>query len=253
MTATATKFFKEYWSVMLRGAGIVSMLVAIGLALPFAAHRSNVQDEASYWQDMAARYLDGEDALGWDGPSALSMASLQVAADMDTGVRVEARPLTELRTFDGTHIARAEFNGAEINCLSEAIYYEARSESFAGQAAVAEVIMNRVRHRAYPDSICGVVYEGSERSTGCQFSFTCDGSMNRQPRGRSWRRAQLVAEHSALGFAQPVTRNATHYHTNAVNPHWSGSLVHTRTIGTHIFYRFPNRRERAELQADREA
>lgn len=253
MTATAKKFFSAHWSRMLKCAGVMGVVAAVAVTLPMAASRASVQDDASYWQDMAARYLESEDALGWDGPTALSMASLQVQADMTDGVRVVARPLTELRTFDSTHIRRAEYNADEMNCLSVAIYYEARSESFAGQSAVAEVILNRVRHRSYPDSICGVVYEGSDRSTGCQFSFTCDGSLNRPARGRAWRRAQLVAEHVALGFAVPVTRNATHYHTTAVNPYWSGSLVQTRQIGTHVFYRFPSRRERAELEREREA
>lgn len=253
MTATATNFLKAHWSRMIKGAGVLGVVAAFAVALPLAAHRASVQDDAAYWQDLAARYLDTEDALGWDGPAALSMASLQVQADAEIGARVVARPLTELRTFDSSHIRRAEFNASELECLAQAIYYEARSESFAGQAAVAEVILNRVRHSAYPDSICGVVFEGSHRATGCQFSFTCDGSMNRPVRGRSWRRAQLIAEHAALGFSTPVTRNATHYHTVAVNPHWSGSLVRTNTIGTHIFYRFPSRRERVELEREREA
>lgn len=253
MTTTAKKFFADHWVRLLQGAGVFGLVAAMAVSLPLAAQRASVQDDAAYWQDMAARYLQSEDELGWSGPEALSMASLRVTAEAETGVRVETRPLTELRTFDSSHIQRAEFNADELHCLSLAIYYEARSESFAGQTAVAEVIMNRVRHRAYPNTICGVVFEGSERTTGCQFSFTCDGAMNRPVRGRAWRRAQLVAEHAALGFSSPVTHNATHYHTTAVNPHWSGTLVQTGQIGTHVFYRFPSRRERAQLEREREA
>jgi len=142
--------------------------------------------------------------------------------------------------------------GLERRCLAEAIYYEARSETLAGQMAVAEVVLNRMRHRAYPNSICGVVYQGSERTTGCQFTFTCDGSMTAIPYGRGWDRAQTVADHALMGFARPVTNRATHYHTTAVDPVWNDSLVRTRRIGSHIFYRFPNRSER-RLLAEREA
>ena len=118
--------------------------------------------------------------------------------------------------------------------------------------AVAEVVINRSLHRAYPNTICGVVYQGAERSTGCQFTFTCDGSMAVAPYGRGWERAQNVADHALMGFARPVTNRATHYHTTAVDPHWNDTLVRTRRIGSHVFYRFPNRSER-RLLAEREA
>jgi Cell Wall Hydrolase len=225
---------------------VIAMSAAI---LPMAAIQADRQDEAAYWHELAVRHVASDDLLGWSVPYGLQAASLRLAADEVEGARVLMRPVGEdLRTFDSTHINRARFDAAEINCLAEAVYYESRGETFAGQSAVAEVIMNRVNHRVYPDTICGVVYEGSERTTGCQFSFTCDGSLNRSPRGRAWRRSQLVAEHVAIGFAPPRTRRATHYHTTAVNPHWSGSLVQTGQIGTHVFYRFPNSRERREMR-----
>jgi hypothetical protein len=109
--------------------------------------------------------------------------------------------------------------------------------------------MNRVRSRHYPNSICAVVYQGSERSTGCQFTFTCDGSKADRPRGRAWDRAQRVATAVMLGYTRPITHNATHYHTHAVNPVWNSGLVETANIGSHVFYRFPNRSERAQYQA----
>lgn len=237
------------WPALARNGFAAACFVLLAALLPLAGMRTDFQDDAAYWQDLAKRHVESEDLLGWSAPYGLQAASLSVASDELEGARVLMRPITEdLRTFDATHINRARFSAAEVHCLSEAVYYEARGESFAGQAAVAEVIMNRVNHRVYPDTICGVVYEGSERVTGCQFSFTCDGSMDRTPRGRAWRRSQLVAEHVALGFAPPRTRRATHYHTTAVDPHWNDSLVQTGQIGTHVFYRFPNRREREELR-----
>ncbi|WP_420431385.1 cell wall hydrolase [Hyphobacterium sp.] len=249
MNAKANKISTVRWQDIKRYAMVAASVIVTAALLPLAGLRAEYQDDAAYWRDLASRHIASEDLLGWSAPYGLQAASLSLAADELEGARVLMRPVSEdLRTFDATHINRARFSTSEIHCLAEAIYYEARGESFAGQTAVAEVILNRVNHRVYPQTICGVVYEGSERVTGCQFSFTCDGSMERAPRGRSWRRSQLVAEHVALGFAPPRTRRATHYHTTAVDPHWNDSLVQTGQIGTHIFYRFPNRREREELR-----
>jgi hypothetical protein len=108
--------------------------------------------------------------------------------------------------------------------------------------------MNRVRSGYYPNSVCGVVYQGSHRATGCQFTFTCDGSVNHRPRGRAWDRAQRVATAVLMGYTRPVTQGATHYHTHAVNPVWNSGLVETTSVDSHVFYRFPNRSERAYYQ-----
>lgn len=129
----------------------------------------------------------------------------------------------------------------EHECLAQAVYYEARSEITEGQLAVAEVIMNRVADERYPSSICGVVYQGSSRSTGCQFTFTCDGSLNDTPYGDRWTQARSIAAQVVLQFHELRTGNATHYHASYVEPSWSKRLVRTNTIGEHIFYRYPNR------------
>jgi len=216
------------------------------LVLNLASARALEQDETLQWQRLAGTYLArGDVDETWDAPRALRVASILLEADADAGAVLTARSLDDLRTFDSSHFSTAADLTAEVDCLSRAIYYEARSENFVGQLAVAQVVMNRVRHPAYPDTICGVVFEGSERVTGCQFTFTCDGSTGYSPRGRSWRRSQLVAQHAFMGFGRDVTRRATHYHTVAVDPYWNDNLVRTRRIGTHIFYRFPTRRERA--------
>ncbi len=129
---------------------------------------------------------------------------------------------------------------AELTCLAEAIYYEARGESRNGQLAVAQVVMNRVYVRHYPQAICGVVYQraldGSNK--GCQFSFTCDGSLDR-PRhaDRIWLKSQENARHAMLGFGGNLTRDATHYHADYVAPRWASRLVRTVQIGSHIFYK----------------
>jgi hypothetical protein len=107
-----------------------------------------------------------------------------------------------------------------------------------GQRAVAQVVLNRLRHPAYPNSVCGVVFQGSERSTGCQFTFTCDGALARTPHPVLWQRARKIAEAALAGFVYKPVGWATHYHTNWVVPYWSSSLVKAAIVGTHIFYRW---------------
>ncbi len=125
-----------------------------------------------------------------------------------------------------------------VDCLAAAVYYEAASETTEGQAAVAQVVLNRVRHPAYPSTVCGVVFQGSERPTGCQFSFTCDGAMNRVPSIEGWARAKAVASSALNGSVAAGVGMATHYHTDYVAPYWAERLVKMRQIGAHIFYRW---------------
>ena len=125
-----------------------------------------------------------------------------------------------------------------VDCMTAAIYYEARWESTDGQRAVAQVVLNRLRHPAYPKTICGVVFEGANLKTGCQFSFTCDGQMSRQPIPAVWARARAVAEAALDGYVMRAVGNATHYHAVYVAPYWSPNLVKVSTIGSHIFYRW---------------
>jgi hypothetical protein len=123
-------------------------------------------------------------------------------------------------------------------CLTDAIYYEAASESDAGQRAVAQVIINRMRHPTYPNNICGVIYQGSERRTGCQFSYACDGAMARIPNRLSWERARNVAISALAGNVYAPVGMATHYHTVNIYPYWAPSLHFIGTIGAHRFYRW---------------
>jgi len=123
-------------------------------------------------------------------------------------------------------------------CLTSAIYYEAASESEDGQRAVAQVVLNRVRHPAFPNSVCGVVFQGSERDV-CQFSFTCDGAMLRQPSRAGWSTASRIAREALAGSVYAPVGMATHYHTLAVSPFWAPSLISTAIVGAHIFYRWP--------------
>jgi len=127
-----------------------------------------------------------------------------------------------------------------LDCLAQAVYYEARSEGEAGERAVAQVVLNRVRHPAWPNSVCGVVYQGPMRAGGgCQFTFTCDGSLRYAPIGAGWDEARRIAAEALGGRSYDPVGLATHYHTNAVFPAWAPQLVKTNVIGAHIFYRLP--------------
>ncbi|MGN3974019.1 cell wall hydrolase [Tsuneonella sp. SYSU-LHT278] len=125
-----------------------------------------------------------------------------------------------------------------LQCMTLALYYEAANEPTDGQRAVAQVILNRVAHPSYPNSVCGVVFQGSERRTGCQFSFTCDGSLDRRPVQATWMRARRVAMAALGGSVYRPVGFATHYHATYVMPYWAPSLTNVGTIGLHTFYRW---------------
>jgi len=128
--------------------------------------------------------------------------------------------------------------GAALQCMTQAIYYEAAYEPVEGRRAVAQVVINRMRHPAYPSSICGVVYQGMERRTGCQFSFTCDGSLLRAPAAHAWNEARQIAREALAGHVEPGIGTATHYHADYVLPKWAFELGKVNQRGRHIFYRF---------------
>lgn len=127
----------------------------------------------------------------------------------------------------------------DLECLTQAVYYEARNESETGQAAVAEVVLNRSRHRAYPKDVCAVVYQRNSRT--CQFTFTCDGSIGRRPvNAVAWARAERIAREVYEGrSASQLPKHSVNYHANYVRPSWGRRLERVRQIGAHIFYGAP--------------
>jgi spore germination cell wall hydrolase CwlJ-like protein len=168
-------------------------------------------------------------------------ASLPVEAQ----IRSDSAPLTENAVVTAGEIAhpfRATGSATDRvraqQCLAMAIYYEAASESDSGQRAVAQVVLNRVAHPSYPNTVCGVVFQGSERTTGCQFTFTCDGSLARRAAPMWWNRAAGVARAALAGAVYAPVGLATHYHTVEIHPYWAPSLHHVTTIGAHRFYRW---------------
>lgn len=127
----------------------------------------------------------------------------------------------------------------DVDCLASAISYEAGNEPVEGQEAVAKVVLNRLRAPDFPKTVCGVIFQGSSRRTGCQFTFTCDGSLLRPRSARSLAAARLVAERVLRGEGGATIGDAINYHADYVSPVWARSLSRVTKIGAHIFYRRP--------------
>ena len=125
----------------------------------------------------------------------------------------------------------------DLDCLTQAVYFEARGEGLGGMQAVAQVVLNRVRHPAFPKTVCGVVFQGAGAG-GCQFSFACDGSMHRPVEAEAWRRSRDVATKALSGYVMTAVGNATHFHTVDVNPGWRSTMLRVAQVGSQIFYRF---------------
>jgi spore germination cell wall hydrolase CwlJ-like protein len=123
-----------------------------------------------------------------------------------------------------------------LHCLTQAAYFEAGANGPVAEAGVVQVVLNRVRHPDFPKSVCGVVFQGSARKTGCQFSFTCDGALNRGLDAAAWNRARKVAAQALGGYVFKPVGASTYYHADYVFPYWAPTLVKMATVGPHIFY-----------------
>jgi spore germination cell wall hydrolase CwlJ-like protein len=176
--------------------------------------------------------VDDDAAVAAGTAGTIALPAVPMAASSAAMADGSVRPAQPFR-LAGTAQDRAR----ALQCLTTAIYYEAASEPDNGQRAVAQVVLNRVRHSAFPASVCGVVFQGSERR-GCQFSFACDGAMARVPSRAAWMRAQGVAAAALAGSVFAPVGLATHYHTYAVTPSWNRSLVMTGVFGAHFFHRW---------------
>jgi spore germination cell wall hydrolase CwlJ-like protein len=200
--------------------------VAIGLASTVALAVGAVQLLAAF------------DTAGATPPAPPPMLVKAVAPERAQIINA-ALPLDDLDNpaakpfkFAGSATARAQ----ALQCLASAVYYEAGNQDANGARAVAQVVLNRVRHPAFPASVCGVVYQGSTRVTGCQFTFTCDGSLARAPDAAGWARAKAIAEAALSGAVYDPVGWATHYHANYVVPVWAATLDKNAIVGAHLFY-----------------
>ncbi len=171
---------------------------------------------------LALRMGDQPDAA--PGPRSLSTGSKPAVFRVSAGI---AQPF---------HMRGALDESRDLECLTQAVYYEARGEIAAGQEAVAQVVLNRVRHPAFPKTICGVVFQ--HKGAGCQFSFACDGSASHHMETAAWRRAERVAAAALDGHVASTVGNATHFHVASLGQVWSSGMTRVAQIGSHVFYRF---------------
>lgn len=211
-------------------AAAAVMVAAGGASMPelsVSANRPLIAkaDAAALLDATTGEHLTATRATGAD--------ALVINASMPfvKGAISAARPF-DLSESDGNDYRRA------LLCLTQAVYYEAGFEPLEGRRAVAQVVLNRMRHPAFPKSVCGVVYQGA-RQPACQFSFVCDGSLYRRPALGAWKEAEAISRAALDGFVERAVGGATHYHANYVAPYWAPRLTKLNQIGAHIFYRWP--------------
>jgi len=177
------------------------------------------------------------EALPVVAPQVFESLSPEQAVALNAAVPISGLPNPAAAPFTLSNVT--EFDRARaVTCLAEAVYYEAANQGADGEAAVAQVVLNRMRNPVFPKTVCGVVFQGSNQATGCQFTFTCDGSLARRPSADGWLRAKAVAERALGGFVQKDVGEATHYHTTSVVPYWQLTVLKVAQIGAHVFYRW---------------
>jgi hypothetical protein len=218
---------------------LVALLVAVAFATAAASLRWHVAPQASA-RPAAGKVRPARPRPTEPPPAIEPLVLLEMTPDraraINAAIPFIAGRIAPARPFllAGTPADRE----SALTCLAAAVWYEAGDDP-VGQRAVAQVVLNRVRHPAYPKTVCGVVFQGSERQTGCQFTFTCDGAMIRTPSAEAWQRARGIAEKALNGAVEKVVGTATHYHTDWVVPYWSGSLDKIAEVHTHLFFRWP--------------
>lgn len=173
-------------------------------------------------------------------PDVRMEALTRVPAPADRGISTTSGSFEYSNAFLASLPAAS--GGPQWRCLAEALYFEARGESVRGIFGVGEVILNRVESARYPNSICGVINQGTGRKFACQFTYTCDGRAERIGEPAAYAKVGKIARILMDGGSRGLTGGATHYHTKAVNPSWARSFPRTAEIGFHYFYRQPTRR-----------
>jgi spore germination cell wall hydrolase CwlJ-like protein len=216
---------------------------------PFASHTTPRVEIGSY---LKTSRHDGDSVFGSAERATFTSLTGSVVSNTDAA--------SKLGAFQQTYAAPAaqafpvqesasEYtvrrSARELDCLTAALYYEARGEGQSGMEAVAQVIVNRARHPDFPKTLCGVIYQGAGKGRGCQFSFACDGSMRRRSETALWDRARAVAERAMEGRVSTEVGNSTFFHATRISPNWRG-LTRVATVGRHVFYRHAGARGSGE-------
>ena len=216
------------------GLGVIFMMGGMGRAVVDHSRATRIAEMAQGGFSEASLRRESQ---------AMGPGALRVMADHDAGSRPGRSPadMFGARFAAGNVLAARSVSPdpvRDLDCLTQAVYFEARGETPRGQAAVAQVVLNRVKSPAFPKTVCGVVFQGAARSTGCQFSFTCDGSMRKGRELDAWDRARHVAARALAGAVLADVGSATHFHTTGVSPAWGPQMLRVSQVGLHIFYRF---------------
>ena len=260
---------QEQREVLIRGGLIAVCAVTASVSLPVISNQQvSLRAEAEYRAE-AERFAAYQDAglavrTAAHTPALLDTPWLRTVEytlkrDPDSSMSRYAMrdrdgaALLTLASFRADEVQRAETIDSELMCMAQAVYYESAREPLEGQLAVAEVISNRMKDHRYPDTACGVVFQGATRTTGCQFTFTCDGALQVKPKGENWERAKRIAAHTLMSLNEERTGGATHYHATYVDPIWNSGLIQTSKVGLHIFYRFPRGAEWASVERNFQA
>lgn len=217
------------------------------------------QESAVIAANQANTLLTPRTGLSWERASLPMVSNPVLLAELKTASRYDSQPdqlelagfsmIEDVIAVDFTYpgmgpesaLAPKRRGQAQWQCLAEALYFEARSESKRAQRAVAEVILNRVDSRRYPNTVCQVVNQGAHRKHKCQFSYNCDGVPERISEPVAWSIAEEIAKEMVVAKTRPLTNGATHYHTTAVRPSWSRKLTKVGHFGDHIFYTYNKR------------
>jgi spore germination cell wall hydrolase CwlJ-like protein len=218
----------------------LSAMLALALGAAGASADTGAAAQSGGIADGVAEIMEQEritiETVGASRVAALSREVLQpkprrVMVDAEAVSPPEAVTLAALAAMPPVQ------GDEQWRCLAEAIYYEARGEPLLGQVAVAEVVLNRVDSRQYPNSICGVTRQGVGSGRACQFSYACNGRPERMASAVPRDRAEKLAAIMIAGRERSITDGATHFHATYVSPSWSRQLTRTAAIGAHIFYR----------------
>ncbi|MBL4667060.1 MAG: cell wall hydrolase [Sneathiella sp.] len=224
-------FSMSYRSGLWMGAAAIVMSMTVSFTLLFSIGTRDDLVRTSY---LKSKYnisspQELETKLASLGRASIRGMNELKNLDMPTSGPTEA-------TIKNVDLFERVFSGQEL-CLAQAVYFEARGEPLIGQVAIAEVVLNRVATKRYPNTVCDVVFQNQHMSNRCQFSFACDGKSDRPRNIRSWERSLKIVALVMAGERSGVAKKATHYHASYVSPRWRLSLDKVGEIGRHIFYR----------------
>jgi spore germination cell wall hydrolase CwlJ-like protein len=169
-------------------------------------------------------------------PTVLAQITPDAARASNAAMPFASGPIAPARPF--TFTGPAADRSIAQTCLAAAVLYEAGDDP-EGERAVAQVVLNRVRHPAFPKTVCGVIFQGADHKSGCQFTFACDGAIDRPPNPAAWTRARAIADAALSGSVFKPVGTATHYHTDWVVPYWRDTFDKVAVVHTQIFYRWP--------------